>query len=187
MNISKKNIKTISIIAICLVVVVLIVAGIALLMNGTTSGEVRVEGSGKIVSLKCTDNTLTHPTLTRFKPVSFTNTITANFYDDTLSTIMYQYDGNYESESMADAARDAGGAEYNIILANDYGEKIDIFSHVFTVNGTKMSLTITGDADKVSSRTAPYFFLDTQQDFPKKIDKMKVAYEAKNFSCKIMD
>ncbi|MBR2709831.1 hypothetical protein IKE72_02000 [Candidatus Saccharibacteria bacterium] len=187
MNNNKKNIRTVGIIVVCLAVVALIAAGIALLMNGTTSGDVVVEGNGKIVTLKCTDNTLTHPTLTKYKPVSFMNTITANFNEDTLSSIMYQYDGEYESEDMADAARDEGGAVYNIILAKDYNEKIDVFSHVFTVNGTKMSLTITGKADKVSSRTAPYFFLDTQQSFPKKIDKMKAAYEAKNFSCKIMD
>lgn len=184
---NKKNVITIGTVAICVAVVILVAAGIALLMNGATSGEVRVEGSSKIVTLKCADNTLVHPVLTRVTPVSFTNTITANFYDDALSTIMYQYDGEYESESVADGARDAGGADYNIILAKEYNENTNIFSHVFTVNGAKMSLTITGDADKVSSRTAPYFFLDTQQTFPKKIDSMKAAYEAKNFSCEIME
>lgn len=187
MNSNKKSLKTVGIAAISFAVILLVVVGIIQLTKGTASGELVIKGDGKIVALKCIDNTLTHPTLTRVKPVSFSNTITANFNENVLSSIMYRYDGVYESESAADGARDTGGVDYDLIMTREYGEEPSIFSNTFSVNGAKMSATITAKSGKVSSRTAPMFFLDAQQPFPKNIENMKSAYEAKDFSCQIVN
>lgn len=169
------------------IVAVLIVAAILLvnIMNGTKTGNVTVSGDAEMIGLKCEDATLPHPVFTDVRPVSWKNTITANFADDRLSTIMYRYDGTYDSEDMVSHARVFAEADYNLILANEYGQKIDVFSHNFISNGNVLSLTITGKADKVSSRTAPYFLLDAGSSFPKTLESVEKAYESKGFSCKI--
>ncbi len=170
-----------------IVVVIVVVAIVMNAMNGKKTGDIEVSGSSKMVGLKCEEASLPHPVFADINPVSHTNSITANFANDRLSTIMYQYDGVYTSEEEAKHARVLAEADYNLILSNDYDQDIDIFSHNFMSDGNKLSLTITAKADKVSSRTAPYFLLDTTSSFPKTLESMKQAYEAKSFTCKVED
>lgn len=168
-----------------LAIIILVSALIINMMTGGKTGDITISGNAKMVGLKCEDASLPHPVFGDIKPLSSKNTVTANFADERLSTIMYQYDGVYASEEQERHARVLAEADYNLILANDYGEKIDVFSHNFMSDGEKLSLTITAKSDKVSSRTAPYFLLDTTTSFPKTLDAMKKAYEGKGFSCKI--
>lgn len=168
-----------------LVVVSAIIAVVVISLNGNTTGDITVSGSGTMMGLKCTDTTLIHPVFADIQPVSHTNTITANFANDALSSIMYHYDGVYRSEEEAANARVLAEADYNLILANEYHISKDMFTHTFMTDGEKMSLTITCNADKVASRTAPYFLLDTLTEFPKTLDGLRAAYEAKGFSCMV--
>ena len=173
-------------VSFCIVVVLtLVVVLLVNNMNGVKTGDVIVSGDAEMIGLKCEDTTLLHPVFADVEPISWKNTITANFADDRLSTITYQYDGTYSSEDEVERARVFAEADYNLILSNEYGQKINIFSHNFMSNGDVLSLTITGKADKVDSRTAPYFLLDAGNSFPKTLGSMKEAYESKGFSCKI--
>lgn len=166
-----------------LIVISAVIAVVVILLNGSTTGDVTVSSSGAIIGIKCTDTELTHPVFVDMQPVSHTNIITANFVGDDLSSIMYRYDGVYQSEDEASHARVLAEADYNLILANEYDAKIDVFSHSFMTDSEKMALTITGNADKVTSRTAPYFLLDALTEFPKTLDELRTAYDAKGFSC----
>ena len=163
--------------------VLIAIAVIFNLTNGNTTGDITVSGSDKVTGIKCIDTKLAHPVFADVQPVSRTNTITANFTNNRLSSITYKYDGIYHSGDEASNARVLAEADYNLILANEYGVKIDIFSHLFMTDGEKMTLTITDDANKVTSKTAPYFLLDTRAGFPNTLKELQTAYEVKGFSC----
>ena len=172
-------------VSFCIVVVLtLVVVLLVNNMNGVKTGDVIVSSDAEMIGLKCEDTTLLHPVFADVKPISWKNMITANFADDRLSTIMYRYDGIYASNEQVGHARVFAEADYNLILSNEYGQKIDVFSHNFLSNGDVLSLTITGKADKVDSRTAPYFLLDAGNSFPKTLESMKEAYGSRGFSCK---
>lgn len=180
-----KNMKIIGGLLIIVAVVTVVIVLIVNLAKGSTTGDVTVKGGGTMTGLKCTDTILDHPVFRDVQPVLRTNMITANFVDDKLSMIMYRYDGTYQSEDEAVMAKVRAEADYNLILANDYGEKIDIFTHTFMGDGNVVALTISGDADKVSSRTASYFLLDSTSSFPKTLNGLQAAYKAKGFSCTV--
>lgn len=167
-------------VAVMMAVVMIILA----FLNDEKSNDITISGGGEVVSLKCENNTLTHPVLTDYKPLSFVNQITANFQDDKLTSIMYQYEGVYKSAEEVDDAEAFAAADYNIILAKDYGVDADIFSHVFMKDGNRLKLTINSRADKVSPQVAPYFMLGQNRAFPKSLDAMKKEYENNEFSCK---
>ena len=181
MSKKKKN-DVLWMVAIAAIVIGVVVVIVAVLNNGSSS-DIVVSGEGEVVGLKCKDDKLVHPVLTRMSPVSLTNEVSANFQNDKLISIMYQYDGVYESEKEVDEAEAFAAADYNTILAKDYGENIDIFSHVFTKDGNKLRLAINARADKVNSKVAPYFMLEQGKSFPKTLDNMKKRYENVGFSC----
>ena len=131
------------------------------------------------------DDKLVHPVLTHIRPASFVNEISANFQNDKLISIMYHYDGVYGSEAEVDEVEAFAAADYNTILAKDYGADIDIFSHVFAKDGNKLQLTINGRADKVDARTASYFMLERDDSFSKTLAYMREKYENAGFSCEV--
>lgn len=177
------NTKMIGGILIAVAVVIVLIVIVINLTAGSTTGNVTINGSGTMTGLKCTDTTLEHPVFRDVQSVSHTNTITANFVNDILSTIMYRYDGAYQSEDEAAMAKVRAEADYNLILANEYGVAKDEFTHTFMIDGNVVALTISSKADKVTSRTAPYFLLSSTNSFPKTLDGLQAAYEAKGFSC----
>ncbi len=178
-----KNIKKIGGVLIVIAIVILLIVVILKLITGTTTGDMVFKGNEVVAGLKCTDTTLDHPVFVDVQPVSHANTITASFRGNTLSMIMYRYDGTYQSEDEAVYAKVKAEADYNLILADDYGVKIDIFTHTFMRDGNIVALTISGKADKATSKTAPYFLLESTKSFPKTLDGLQTAYEAKGFSC----
>ena len=183
---SKKKNNNIAWIIIAIVMVVGVVAAIIAILNNGSSSEIVVSGEGKVVGLKCKDDKLTHVVLTHGSPTSFMNEILANFQNDKLTSIMYQYSGVYGSEAEVDEAEAFAAANYNKILAKNYGVDPDIFSHVFVKNGNELRLTINGKADKVDSRVAPYFILEQNNSFSKTMAAMREAYENAGFSCETM-
>lgn len=179
----KKNSNTIWIVVVVVIAVVGVAAAMVAVLNGGSSNDIVVSGEGEVVGLKCKDDKLTHPVLTHIRPASFTNEIVANFQDDKLKSIMYQYSGVYGSEKEVDEAEAFAAADYNTILAKEYGVDIDIFSHVFAKDGNELRLTINGRADKVNSKVAPYFMLEQSESFSKTLDAMRERYESAGFSC----
>lgn len=172
------------ILAVTAVIITTII--LVILYNGETNNVI-ITGGSKVVGLKCENNTLVHPVLTDFTPETISNKITANFQNNKLDSITYRYEGIYGSAEEVKDAEAFAAADYNTILAKEYGEDIEIFSHVFFKDGEKLHLTITADSNRVSSKVAPYFLLDNNKTFPKQIDVMKTAYEEKNFSCEIVE
>lgn len=182
---SKKKKNDVIWIIIAVVAVIGVIAGIAAVLNSGSSSDIVVSGEGEVVGLKCRDDKLTHPVLTHIRPTSFTNEISANFQNDKLTSIMYQYNGVYGSETEADEAEAFAAADYNTILTKDYGVNNDIFSHVFAKDGNKLLLTINGRAEKVDSRVAPYFMLGRDDSFSKTLTYMREKYENAGFSCEV--
>lgn len=180
---SKQKKSSILWIMVLILVVAGIAAGVIAIVNSGSSNDIVVNGEGEVVGLKCKDDKLTHVVLTHIRPASFTNEVSANFQNDKLVSIMYQYSGTYGSAEEVNEAEAFAAADYNTILAKDYGVDIDIFSHVFAKDGDKLRLTINGKADKVNSKVAPYFMLEQSESFPKTLSAMKKRYENAGFSC----
>lgn len=180
-----KKKKLTGVLLIIVAVAILMIVAIANLTNGSTTGDVIISGGGSMSGIKCTDTVLMHPVFADIQPVSHTNTVTANFVNNTLLSMTYHYDGAYWSEEEADNARVLAEADYNLILANEYHAPIDIFTHTFMTDGVKISLTVSGDADKITSKTAPYFLLDQTDDLPETLNELKMTYETKGLSCKV--
>lgn len=185
---SKKSKKYQLWIGLTLVSIAIILIAIAVVnaMRGKETGDMKINGEAKVTGLVCKDTTLMHPALTS-KPVGeHTNTVTANFQDDKLTSISLVYEGNYETEKGAINERDSAMADYNLTLTDKYGEKSDIFSVGFSVNGTKMQMTQTArDISKINMKTVTYFLLDQGTNIAKSLDGLKKQYEAKGFACEI--
>ncbi|MBQ3318495.1 hypothetical protein IJG76_00515 [Candidatus Saccharibacteria bacterium] len=169
---------------VTLVVVVAIIIALILIFGNKKSGDVEYSDTERVIGLECTDSSLTHPALTDFKPQYFKNTITANFKNNTISTITYRYEGAYKDAEEATKARNFAEADYYEVLIGELGMNMNTFSHHFVVDGNRVYLTISADAEDVSSRVASYFLLNSNSTFPKTLDAMKKAYQSKNFSCK---
>ncbi len=179
-----KRKKMIGISLLILATISVLAVLITLLFKGNTTGDITINNnSGSIMGLKCTDTALIHPVFVDVQPISYTNTVTANFANNKLSSIMYHYDGIYQSANKAIHARNSAEADHNLILADDYGVDIDIFSHSFMTNDEKLALTITGNADKVTPKTASYFLLDALTEVPETLEELQRIYETEGFSC----
>lgn len=179
----KRKKSSIAWMAIMVAIVVGVVAVVVAILNSGSSNDIVVSGEGEVIGLKCKDDKLTHVVLTHGRPTSFTNEILANFQNDKLVSIMYQYSGTYGSEKEVEEAEAFAAADYNTILAKDYGVDIDIFSHVFAKDGNELRLTINGKADKANSKVATYFMLEQNDSFPKALAEMRKRYESAGFSC----
>ena len=173
---------------ILLAVILSVLALLLFVFGEQKSNDVEVSGGGKNTGLKCTDSETRHPALRDYTPASHTNTIMANFTEnDELLAITLYYVGNYNSPSEAKQAEAYAQADYGLILAKEYGVNIDSFSRSFTINGNKVSMTITAKKDSVTDKTAPYFLLEQDKSFPKSLNGMKQRYEGKNFSCEVVN
>ena len=171
-----------------LVAIVLIVTAIVNAMRGKETGNVTIGGEAKVIGLVCKDTTLMHPALESKSVSSHTNTITANFQDDKLSSISLLYEGDYGSEQMAEEAESFAKADYNLTLTNKYGESDDIFSVNFSTDEPKMQMVQTArDISKINSKTITYFLLDQGTSIAKSLDGLKKQYEAKGFTCEISE
>ena len=167
------------IIAVVLVTIIIVKA-----MEGETTGDVTISGEAKVTGLTCKNKTLAHPAFTSKPANSYMNTVTTTFWDDKLSSISLLAEGNYDTEQMMEEAKAFAEADYNLTLANKYGEKIDVFSANFTVNGTKLQLAqTTRDIGKINTNTVTYFLLDQGTDIQKSLDGLKKQYESKGFTC----
>lgn len=171
-----------------LVAMVLIVIVVVNVMKGKEAGDIKVGEETEVMGLVCKDTALIHPALISKRMKDHMNTITANFRDDKLSSISLVYEGDYGAEQMAKEAEAFARAEYNLTLINKYGEKDDIFSIGFSVDGAKMQMVQTArDISKINTNTVTYFLLDQGTSIVKTMDGLKKQYEANGFSCKESD
>lgn len=174
--------------AFAIVAIILIIVVLVNMMGKDTTGDVKIGGEAKVVGLVCKDTELIHPALESKPMLSHTNTITANFLDDKLSSISLVYEGEYGTDAMAKEASDFAKADYNLTLTNKYGEKNDIFSNGFSINGAKVQMVQTArDISKINNNTITYFLLDQGTSLAKTLDGMKKQYEAKGFTCEISE
>lgn len=175
-------------IGLILVAIVLIAVVVINAMKGEETGNVTISGEAEVTGLVCKDTVLIHPALMSKSVGEHENTITANFRDDKLSSISLVYEGDYGTEQMATEGRDFAMADYNLTLTREYGEKDDIFSVGFSVDGPKMQMVQTArDISKINDNTITYFLLDQGTSIAKSLDGMKKQYEAKGFTCEISE
>lgn len=173
-------------IGLILVAIVLIAVVVMNMIKGEEAGNVTIGGEAEVTGLVCKDTTSIHPALTDIPADSYLNTITANFWDGKLSSISLVYEGNYGTEQKAIQGRDFAMADYNLTLTKKYGEKDDIFSVGFSVDGVKMQMVQTArDDSKINNNTITYFLLDQGTSIAKSLDGLKKQYEAKGFACEI--
>lgn len=166
----------------------LIVVAIVNVMNGKTAGDMTISGEAKVNSITCRDDALRHPAFASKPAISYANTITASFRDNKLSSISLFSEGSYETEQMAEEAAAFAAADYNLTLVRKYGEKSDVFSNSFTVDGKKLQLVqTTRDISKINSNTIVYFLLDQGTNIARSLDELTKQYEAKGFSCEKSD
>lgn len=157
-------------------------------MRGDSSGDLKIGGESKVTGLVCKDTELMHPALDNIPALSHTNTVTASFRGDNLSSLSLVYEGEYDTERKARDAETFGTARYNLILTDDYHEKIDIFSSNFSSNERTMQLVQTvRDIGRVNRNTVTYFLLDQGTNISRSLDGLKKQYDAKGFSCEISD
>lgn len=174
---------TLVVIAVALIAVAVINA-----MGGEATGDLKISGEAKVTGLICKDTTSIHPALMSKPAEEYTNTITANFQDDKLSSISLVYEGDYGTKSRAEEGEAFARADYNLTLTEKYGKSKDIFSFNFSVNGAKLQMTqATRDISKIDSNTVSYFLLDRGTNMAKTLDGLKKQYEAKGFSCEKSD
>ncbi|MBR2840046.1 hypothetical protein IKE82_01820 [Candidatus Saccharibacteria bacterium] len=171
-----------------LVAIVLIVTAIVNAMRGKETGNVTIGGEAKVTGLVCKDATSVHPALAS-KPIdSYTNTVTANFQNEKLSSISLLYEGEYGTAARAEEAKSFAMADYNLTLTNEYGESDDIFSVHFSTDGSNMQMVQTArDINKINLKTVTYFLLDKGTNIAKSLDGLKKQYEAKGFTCEISE
>lgn len=185
-NKKKKRLGSVAYCLIAVAVVLLLLAFLIPIFGGGKSNDVEVSGGGKTTGLRCTDSDVLHPALRDYTPVSHTNTIMANFAENgELSTITLYYVGDYGSSMEAERAEAYAQADYGLILAKEYGVNVEAFSHSFSIDGSKVSLTITAKDGNVNDKTAPYFLLEQGRLFPKSLDELEKRYEERSFSCEI--
>lgn len=170
--------------AIVLIVIVTVNA-----MKGESTGDLKIGGEAKVTGLVCKDTASLHPALVKVPMQSHTNTVTANFQNDRLSSISLVYEGEYGTAEKAKTAEAFASTESSLILTKQYGEKRDdIFSSNTSTNGTKMQMVQTArDISKINTNTVTYFLLDQGTTIAKTLDGLKKQYEAKGFSCEISD
>ena len=170
--------------ALLLGAVILIVVVAVNMMRGEETGNVKISGEAEVEGLVCKDTVSVHPALIDVSADSHTNTITANFRDDKLSSISLVYEGDYRTEQRAEGARASGAANYNLTLSNKYNEDDGIFSSNFSVDGARMQLVQTArDISKINNNTVTYFLLDQGTGIAKTLEGLEEQYEAKGFSC----
>lgn len=171
-----------------LVVIVLIVIAVVNVMKDEKTGDIKVSGEAEVTGLVCKDTTLVHPALVSKSVGDHINTITANFRDGKLSSISLVYEGDYDTEQTAKEAEAFARADYNLTLINKYGEKDDIFSIGFSVDGAKIQMVQTArDVSRINTNTVAYFLLEQGTSIAKSLDGLKEQYEARRFSCEIFD
>ena len=171
-----------------LTAIALVVVAIMNAMKGETTGDMEIGGEAKVTGLVCKDTTSIHPALMSKPAVEHMNTITANFWDGSLSSVSLIYEGDYGTEQMAIEGRDFAMADYNLTLTRKYGVKDDIFSIGYSVDGAKMQMVQTArDISTINGDTVTYFLLDQGTSIAKSLDGLKKQYEAKGFACEISE
>jgi len=165
--------------AILLVAVIMINA-----MKGKETGDVTISGGDTVAGLTCKDRTLVHPAFANKPANSYENTITAIFRDDKLSSISLLAEAIYSNVETMEEMKAFAAADYNLTLNKKYGEKSDIFSANFTIDGTKLQLAqTTRDISRINANTVTYFLLDYGTTISRSLGGLKKQYESKGFTC----
>lgn len=171
-----------------IVAIALVLVAVMNAMKGKETGDLKIGGEARVTGLVCGDKELVHPAFADVSMVSHSGTITANFRDDKLSSISLVFEADYDTEQRAKEGEAFARANYNLILTNKYGEKDDIFSDGFSLDGTKMQMVQTArDISKINPNTVTYFLLDQGTSIAKTLDELKEQYEAKGFACEISE
>ncbi len=170
--------------ALLVAVIVLAVVIVVNAMGGKSTGDVTISGGSTVEGLSCKNRTLIHPAFSSKPAISYSNKITAIFNDNKLSSISLLAEGIYETEKMAEEGKAFAEAAYNITLTDKLGEKIDVFSHSFSVNGERLQLAqTTRDIGKINTNTVMYFLLEQGTSISRSLSGLKSQYETAGFTC----
>lgn len=109
----------------------------------------------------------------------------ANFDSDRLVDLMYSYRAAYDDGTDLGYVKNVAEANFNLTYGNKYEYKDNLWSASFTVdkNAKQVKMNVYAGANSLSTDVATVFQLDKDKSFPKTLNSMKSAYEAKGFSC----
>ena len=156
------------------------------LLNGKETKELKISGTRDVGGLKCENSTRMSFIIRDVQPISYGNTIIANFADNVLSSISYTYEGGYSNSAEADRARSLTEAKYNLTVTEDIGLDLTTFARNMAVSENSLYITVTASGvENLNAKTAPIFMLESGKSFPTALSDMKTAYESIGFNCEV--
>ena len=146
-------------------------------------------GSSDYRSLECS---AAHPDDPFFAPETaqkISHDVSILFTDDNLKEISYRFEGVYNTEEKAEFNKVKMHADYDKYMVSG-GLNQEILNPVFSIDKTKVRISLYAEAKKVNSVVARLFFM-TGDDFEKisefKPEDYRKMYESKGFTCKLND
>ena len=120
-----------------------------------------------------------------YQPSSVSHELRMIVSGNKLDTITMTYTGTYDDPTTAERARALMHADHNILLgSNNISE--DIFSSLFSSEGSVVKIELFGRASDINSVTSKLFYIDTSEFYKVKnmsSSGLKTTFENKGFSC----
>ncbi len=184
----KNNSAIVRILAI-IVLVGLIIMVAWILSNGKETRETTEVGQGDYNALTCTSSTVENAFFASSDAQRFSHEVKVLFYGESLKELSYRYDGTFSSNSVAENVEAWMHADYNMYMGKN-GVYQESLNPVFSVNKSKLIVSLYAEAKKFNLAVAKLFFVD-EENFAKldsyKANDYKKMYEEKGFSCEIHD
>lgn len=111
------------------------------------------------------------------------------FLNSNVKEMSYKYEGTFNSDTSAENAEARMHADYNKYMGAN-GVNAEILNPVFSVNKSKLYISLYAEAKKVNKTVAKMFFVKDEEfdkigDF--NVKTFKKFYEDKGFACKTHD
>ena len=183
---TKKSSKHWADLLIIIIPIIAVVVLLLILLNKKEGVEI-IDNSenNKIESMVCTskDGNIGVFVSNRAKKVE--NKIKVFFENKVFNKISYNYTGEFETEEVAEDAKDIYLADYNIYMG-EQGVSASILVPTFSQSDNTVLINLVTSRDDISATTARFFFLESIEynnikNFPK--ERIRELYMKKGFIC----
>lgn len=141
---------------------------------------------GAVSSLECSSTDDEDAFFSSEAAQRFEHIIKILFYDENLKETSYRFNATYNSDSMAEKNKVKLHADYNKYMSA-VGLNSESLNPVFSMDKSKLMVSLYAEAKKLDSAVARLFFIDTD-DYAKisdySVDDFSKMYESKGFTCK---
>lgn len=158
-NQHKKNVNSGWLVAIGLLLVAIsIISAVLFLLNGETKVTGNWSGSETSESLTCKGSNIDYPVFSSDRVNSETK-INAVFNGDTITSISLLRQETYNNAREAKVQSDSHEFDLNSSFANN-GQKAYALNANFSINETRIQMSLYASGNDLSNKTAKYFLLD---------------------------